>query len=346
MGDNGAAQSAHDIMDDVLVHLGRNSEDDEGLSLDERARHHEFRLRVLEEYERNAWYECENCRDKGVVEGSYFKPETLVWCDQCWRGPQYRRQFEESQAEREVKARARRKAALARLFGETDVPRKFRGMTLETLKQRFGHELKGKINACVAARKLIEHGQVVPSDLPDKGNDYVDPDRPRKGLLLYGPVGVGKTGIAASVFNATIEALSADATALFVDVSDLIRRKQESYSGGEADQRNVAAAMAAIRQADLLVLDDLGDAARNGSTTTDKRAIMYDVIHTRYNDDGGVTIVTTNLEPGELYEQWGDRLADRLLDMLLPVQISGANLRKASSRVKTPIGEESDGSPR
>jgi hypothetical protein len=291
-----------------------------------------LRLQIAAEIEQNAnpRYQCEKCQDEGVVDGSYFKPETLVWCDRCWRGPQYREQFEESQARQEAEARARRKAALERLFGEPGVPKKYRGLTLETLKTRCpGAAIEGKVLAGAAARALIDEGQIIPANLPGHlGLECVEPDRPRRGLLMWGPVGVGKTGIAASVFNALLEKLPPDATALFVDVSDLLRRKQDSYSGSDEDRRRMAAAMAAIRKADLLVLDDLGDAARNGSTTTDKREIVYDIIHSRYNDDQGITIVTTNLSPAEQEQQWGDRLADRLWDMMLIVQVGGVNMRR------------------
>jgi DNA replication protein DnaC len=271
--------------------------------------------------------DCLKCYNAGVIEGNWLKPETMVWCD-CQRGEVERARYERQQAEQEAQRRQRHQKALAQFFGDPGVPSKYHDFTLETLKQRFGYILEGKLEAGRAARKLIECGQVAPSDLGDKSALLcADPDRPRKGLLLYGPVGTGKTGIAVSVFSAMLEKMPADATALFVDVADLLRRKQESYSAGDGDQRDVAAVMAAIRRADLLVLDDFGDADLEDPISTDKRAIMYDVIRDRYNNEVGITIVTTNLEPGQLYKQWGDRIADRLMDMLLPVRVDGANLR-------------------
>ncbi len=123
---------------------------------------------------------------------------------------------------------------------------------------------------------------------------------PRGWLTLCGSAGTGKTHLAAAAANVR---LIAGDRICFAVVPDLLDALRASYrDDADADFETV---FRSLKQADLLVLDDLGAQA----ATEWAREKLYQLCATRHLR-GAPTLVTTNLMPDDL----DPRLASRLLD--------------------------------
>jgi DNA replication protein DnaC len=136
-----------------------------------------------------------------------------------------------------------------------------------------------------------------------------------QGLLLYGPVGTGKTYAAAEVANALIDkgysALVTNFARIANTVSGLYEGKQAYYDS--------------LNRFELLVIDDLAAERK----TEYMSEIVYNVIDSRYRA-GLPMIITTNLTADELknpQEITYKRIYDRVMEKCLPVEVTGRNRR-------------------
>jgi DNA replication protein DnaC len=104
------------------------------------------------------------------------------------------------------------------------------------------------------------------------------------GLLFMGPVGVGKTHLAAAILRGLIEK---GFGCLFYESGSLLKAIQDSYNPiAKTSEMRV---LAPVFQAEVLVLDELG-----ATVPTDwVRDTLYQIINTRYNNKK-LTIFTTN----------------------------------------------------
>ena len=141
-----------------------------------------------------------------------------------------------------------------------------------------------------------------------------------KGLLFYGSVGTGKTYISACIANALIDkgypCLVTNFARLVNTISGKFEGKQEYIDS--------------LSEYTLLVIDDLS-AERN---TEYMNEIVWNIIDARYRS-GKPLIVTTNLtaqelnSPAEISKQ---RVYSRLMEMCIPLEISGKDRRKQKLR--------------
>lgn len=138
-----------------------------------------------------------------------------------------------------------------------------------------------------------------------------------KGLLLYGTVGTGKTYISACIANALIDkgrpCLVTNFARLVNTISGMYAGKQEYIDG--------------LNQFDLLVIDDLA----SERDTAYMNEYVQNVIDSRYRA-GLPTIITTNLTAQELkhpQEIEKQRIYSRLFEMCIPIEVEGADRRKA-----------------
>lgn len=156
-------------------------------------------------------------------------------------------------------------------------------------------------------------------------DDYLTLDG--RGLLLIGPVGVGKTHLAVAILRELIARYQT--RGLFYQFGALLRQIQDSYN--PVSQNSELTVLAPVFNAEVLVLDELG-----ASKPTDwVRDTMMQIINNRYNEKR-LTIFTTNYSDSRKNEKEGDILEDRvgvalrsrLYEMCKTVIIEGDDYRK------------------
>lgn len=142
------------------------------------------------------------------------------------------------------------------------------------------------------------------------------------GLLLYGPVGVGKSFFAACIANELIER---GIPARMTSFPKIVNTMQGMYGGRQEYLDRLVSYP-------LLVIDDLG-VERDSDYMLE---MVYSVVNARYLT-GLPLIVTTNIpieeikEPADLKYQ---RIYDRILERCHPVKIEGKSLRREAVKTK------------
>lgn len=123
-----------------------------------------------------------------------------------------------------------------------------------------------------------------------------------RGLLFMGPVGCGKTHLAAAVLRELAE--TRGVPGLFVNFLELVLELQMSFDGGG---RSREAILSPVTETELVVLDDLGA----GKVTPWVMDLLYHVVNSRYMNRR-ITLVTTNYTDWANPEAGQESLADRV----------------------------------
>ena len=136
-------------------------------------------------------------------------------------------------------------------------------------------------------------------------------------LFLHGPCGVGKTHLAVAIALQAMERQKL--SVLFAVVPDLLDHLRATFDPGSGvayDER-----FNAIRNAQLLVLDDLG----TENTTPWAREKLYQIFNHRYNERLP-TVITSNQD----FKRIEERVLSRLIDTRLTryIQIDADDFRR------------------
>jgi DNA replication protein DnaC len=143
-----------------------------------------------------------------------------------------------------------------------------------------------------------------------------------RGLYFCGDVGTGKTHLAVAVMNEVMQRKRVPS--LFVTVPEFLDNLREAYMipGRDLDEW-----MDAVKNADLLVLDDLGAEKPNPWV----RERLFVVVNHRYRE-ALPTLFTSNIGPRDLASQLGERTASRIIAMCEWISLEGEDYRETVAR--------------
>jgi DNA replication protein DnaC len=210
-----------------------------------------------------------------------------------------------------------------RLFEQTRIPERYKHCELSN----FDHE--GPFKSLASAHR-------------DACRFVAEYPVENKGLLLIGPIGVGKTHLAVGIIRELI--VEKGIPCLFYDYRELLKQIQNSYNASV--QTTEFEVLRPVLQSEVLVLDELA-AARSTEWVED---MVSHILNTRYNERR-TTIITTNyrdLPPGDgaesersgsyraaaranreetLGDRIGERMRSRLHEMCRIVAMQGDDYR-------------------
>jgi len=163
------------------------------------------------------------------------------------------------------------------------------------------------------APKRFEHADF--STLPQQIRDIIENVRKtRKGLYLWGPIGVGKTytiyAIRKRLYEMGITVRIHSAPEMF----DMIRDDFDHKDSFNLDR--------ILANRGVLIIDDLG--AEKASDWVSET--MFKIVDKRYREVLP-TIITSNLELGEMSERLGDRISSRIAEMCEIIKLEGVDRR-------------------
>lgn len=139
----------------------------------------------------------------------------------------------------------------------------------------------------------------------------------RRGILLQGNVGSGKTHLAAAAVNYLLEA---HRDVYFLIASEFFEELKNSFDGDEETKSKVWLLQQKIKKAQTLIIDDLG--SHNFSDWT--RSVLFTILNYRMNEEL-TTIITTNLSVSQLQENLDNRLISWLIAQCQPCLLLANN---------------------
>ena len=147
-------------------------------------------------------------------------------------------------------------------------------------------------------------------------------DSHKFGLLLAGTCGNGKTTTMRAVQSVVMLLNNTYYNRRGEGIGNRLLEAKEITGLSEKDGQLVA-----YKTVPVLFLDDLGreptEVLKYGNVTSP----ITELLEYRYNQRL-TTIVTTNLEPSEIREKYGDRIADRFNEMFALVSYTGVSYRR------------------
>jgi DNA replication protein DnaC len=214
------------------------------------------------------------------------------------------RSIEDNGVERVVRCECWRNSLIERLMSSARIPARYSRCELDN----FEHGISSQLLAWRKARAFVDSFPIV--------------DR---GLLMYGPHGVGKTHLAVGILKAVIR--EKGARGYFFETRHLLREVRNTYNDSVRATENEV--LRPVMEADVLVLDDLG-AEKQTEWVQETLGL---VVNTRYNAKRA-TIFTSNLaesqDPSEtdtFIVQLGARTRSRLLEMCDWLHVTGPDIR-------------------
>lgn len=161
----------------------------------------------------------------------------------------------------------------------------------------------------------------------------------RNWVTLYGPLGLGKTGLVCALVNALIAIGRAPVyyrmQSLFEEIQSRYDAHRESGPAQYLEMHGIpdtpTGVLNHIRDVDFLILDEMNIP---GEVSNDKLRIIEEVIRYRMGHHKA-TVITCNLNTTGFKEHWGARVADPVFAMAHWIELTGQRLRASARPVKS-----------
>lgn len=140
-------------------------------------------------------------------------------------------------------------------------------------------------------------------------------DEQTKGLVFYGPTGLGKTFLSSAIAK---ELMDKGKTVVYVRATKMFSINEDYRFGRNTDR----AAINNIYNADLLIIDDLGTEPSGSNNVS----FLFDVINERIAG-GKKTIINTNLQINEITKMYSMRFTSRLYEHFMLYKFYGEDIR-------------------
>ena len=247
--------------------------------------------------------------------------------------------------------RANWEARYAKISTEAQIPKEYRRITFakwHTLAQQFPYGsgtdpdydyMAGKWGAYAAAVLFVESvDRGYRFGLDEAAQRFGLPLPPfeapkRRGFILSGTNGVGKTSLAVSVANHLLETCR---PVVYVRLDDFWAALRERYQNKETyeyagDAEDEAEVMRLYQRAPVLILDEFTP----DKLTEWKLNTVHQLIDYRYTN-AMPTLITTNTRYEDFRDLWGGTTGDRLLAMSHWIEMGGLNLRPVAEKWVSP----------
>lgn len=178
-----------------------------------------------------------------------------------------------------------------------------RYFSFSTLGKRFNGKTFDNFNASAETATALKKAK----QFVNKTINATSDEERAQGLILIGPVGTGKSHLAAATFNGLKESKAC----IFVNVPELLERIRASYSSKSNESEDDI--ISAVKQCDVLILDDIGAERHKGDDdwATEK---LFTIIDFRYRNMRPI-FGTTNCTPDSLEDKIGPRIMSRLREI-------------------------------
>ncbi|MEA4816299.1 MAG: ATP-binding protein [Lachnospiraceae bacterium] len=151
-----------------------------------------------------------------------------------------------------------------------------------------------------------------------------------KNLLLYGNTGLGKTFLCNCIAK---ELLKEGYSVIYVTSPELFKNIEKERFNKEVDEE-MGYYLENLKDCDLLIIDDLGSEFSNSLTAS----ALFEILNIRLIAAKPV-IISTNLKPVEIVDQYSDRVVSRILGSYTLLKFFGEDIRvlkKFGNQVKKP----------